>query len=75
METITRSKWAKTHRDYKVSARSSQDGRNYVMRMTEGGTALVPVEIVPDTPVRCGCPDDCNCRQPHRTNYCGCRLH
>jgi hypothetical protein len=21
---------------------------------------------------RCGCPDDCNCRSPHRTNYCGC---
>jgi hypothetical protein len=24
---------------------------------------------------RCFCPDDCNCRQPHRVNYCGCRRH
>lgn len=23
----------------------------------------------------CTCPDDCGCRQPHRTNVCGCRLH
>ena len=23
----------------------------------------------------CTCPDDCNCRSAHRTNYCGCRAH
>jgi hypothetical protein len=25
--------------------------------------------------LRCYCPDDCNCRTPWRTNYCGCRQH
>jgi hypothetical protein len=24
---------------------------------------------------RCHCPDDCGCRKPWRTNYCGCRAH
>ena len=23
----------------------------------------------------CMCPDDCNCRHPWRTNYCGCKAH
>lgn len=30
-----------------------------------------PVDAKP----RCMCPDDCNCRHPHRVNYCGCKLH
>jgi len=24
---------------------------------------------------RCYCPGDCNCRHPHRTNFCGCKQH
>lgn len=23
----------------------------------------------------CTCPSDCNCRNPWRTNYCGCKAH
>jgi hypothetical protein len=40
--TITKKDWAKTHKDYK----SIIDGVPYVMKMTDSGTALVPVKIV-----------------------------
>jgi virulence-associated protein VapD len=40
--TITKKEWAKTPKDYK----SVIDGVHYVMKMTDKGTALVPVKIV-----------------------------
>jgi len=40
--TISKKDWAKTHKDYK----SVIDGVPYVMKMTDKGTALVPVKIV-----------------------------
>ncbi len=39
---ITGAEWKKTHRDFK----SVIDGQRYVLRLTERGTALVPVELV-----------------------------
>ena len=33
-------------------------------------------ELEPEKqPKSCYCPDDCNCRKPWRTSYCGCRAH
>ena len=40
--TISKKEWAKTHKDYK----SVIDGVPYVMKLTDKGTALVPVKIV-----------------------------
>jgi len=40
--TISKKDWEKTHKDYK----SVIDGIPYVMKMTDKGTALVPVKIV-----------------------------
>ena len=39
--TITKKEWNKTHKDYK----SVIDGVHYVMKMTDKGSALVPVNI------------------------------
>jgi hypothetical protein len=39
--TITKKEWDKTHKDYK----SVIDGVHYVMKMTDKGSALVPVNI------------------------------
>jgi len=43
--TISKKDWAKTHKDYK----SVIDGVPYVMKMTDKGTALVPVKIVDES--------------------------
>ena len=40
--TISKKAWEKTHKDYK----SVIDGIPYVLKMTDNGTALVPVKIV-----------------------------
>lgn len=39
---ITREEWKKTHRDFK----SIIDGQRYMMRLVDGKTCLVPVEVV-----------------------------
>jgi hypothetical protein len=40
--TITKKEWNKTHKDFK----SIIDGIHYVMKLTDKGTALVPVKII-----------------------------
>ena len=39
--TITKKEWSKTHKDFK----SIIDGVHYIMKLTDKGTALVPVKI------------------------------
>lgn len=42
MLQITRKEWRKTHRDFKTTIA----GQRYVLRLTDRGTCLVPVELV-----------------------------
>ena len=42
MLQITREEWSKTHRDFKTTIA----GQRYVLRLTDRGTCLVPVELV-----------------------------
>jgi hypothetical protein len=44
MDTMTKAQWNKTHKDYK----SIRNGVHYVLKMTDSGTASVPVKIVED---------------------------
>lgn len=44
MEIITKSDWKKLHRDYKTII----DKQRYILKLVNGGTCLVPVEIVKD---------------------------
>ena len=45
MDTITKEKWAKTHKDYKMM----RNGVPYILKMVNGATTLVPVKIVKET--------------------------
>lgn len=62
------------------------EGDTVDVRVGSGSTVYgpaenwAPIEAKPDWLVRleerrCYCPDDCNCHQAHRPNYCGCRGH
>jgi hypothetical protein len=45
MDTITKEKWAKTHKDYKMM----RNGVPHILKMVNGATTLVPVKIVKET--------------------------
>lgn len=42
METITKQEWKALHRDYKDII----NGQSYILKLENGGTCLVPVEII-----------------------------
>lgn len=44
METITKSEWRNTPKDYKTII----DGQRYILKGTLQGTSLVPVEVIND---------------------------
>lgn len=44
MEQITKSEWKKLHRDYKTII----DGQRYILKLINGGTCLVPVQVIKD---------------------------
>lgn len=46
MDTITRTQWNNTHRDFRTG--DPRRGTAKVVRWTDQGTALVPVTVVPD---------------------------
>ncbi|HAX61526.1 MAG TPA: hypothetical protein DCX95_03060 [Elusimicrobia bacterium] len=45
MLTITKSEWNKTPKDYKTTI----DGQRYILLLKQGGTSLVPVNVVKST--------------------------
>ena len=44
MEIITKKQWRELHRDYK----SIIDGQRYILKGTNKGTCLVPVQLIKD---------------------------
>lgn len=48
METITKSKWKALHRDYKAII----DGQRYILKLVNGDTCLVPVNVIDDKEVK-----------------------
>lgn len=48
METITKQEWKELHRDYKDII----NGQRYILKLENGGTCLVPVQVVKDEEVK-----------------------